>query len=352
MFPIAGALGSIGGSILGNIFSSGDREAAERAMAAANAEIQQLQVPIHLAGPIILDKFKREGILTPELEQSIGQEVSKVSQIQEDPRLKEAQLHALGGLKQVSEAGLRPEDRAALSQIRQQAQRDNEAKRQQILQNMQSRGIAGSGNELAAQLAASQSAAESQERAGMDVSSQASQRALQALRESGGLAGNIREQDFGVERVKAGAEDELNRFNIQNQRDVQGRNISAKNAAQDANLRALQTASDRNVGAQNQEYAAQRNRAADVYGMQTQKAKMMSDMLSSKAKQSQDEAARKQQSWSSAGGAAGQLAQSALTPQAKFDTKTGAALHDPQTGKAYGSTETDYERALREGHGG
>lgn len=305
---IAGIAGNVLGSVVGNIASSGDRDRAARAMQEAMAHIQSLNVPVHLAGPIILDKFQRAGILTPELEQQINQGVSKVSQIQEDPMMREAQLSALSGLKQVSQSGLRPEDRAALSQIRQQAQRDNQAKQQQILQNMQSRGIAGSGNELAAQLAASQSAAESQERAGMDISSQASQRALQALRDSGGLAGNIREQDFGVESVKAGAEDELNRFNIQNQRDVQYRNVSAKNAAQAANLGALQNASDMNVGAQNQEYAAQRNRAADVYGMQANKAGMMSDMLSSKAKQSQDEAARKQQSWSSIGSTAGQIA--------------------------------------------
>lgn len=302
---IGTAIGAVAGGLIGLFSSSGDRDKAEKANAEAMAAIRNLNVPIDQAAPIILEAYKRQGILTPEIEQHINVGVSKVSQIQEDPRLKDAQMGALSQMQQVAKGGLRPEDRANLAKIRQQAQQDQQAKLAQIQQGMQARGLAGGGSELAAQLMAAQSGAQGAESAGLDIASQASQRALQAMGQSATMGGQIRAQDFGINQSKASAADELNRFDVQNQLNQQARNVGAKNTAQASNLGALQTADDRNVASQNQEYAAQKQRQQDLFNMQAKKAQMTADAASGQARQSQDEAGRKQQSFGQMGAAAG-----------------------------------------------
>lgn len=243
------------GGILGKVFSGGARKKAEALAKEAYAEIDKLGLPPDEAMPLLLEKFKSAGMYTPELEQEINQEVSKVAQITEDPRLKDAQMRALESLQQSGRTGLNATDRAAYNKLRQESQRDTEARRQGIIQNMQARGQAGSGGELAAQLLSAQAGADQQSAAGDELAGAAAQRALQAMAQSGQLGGQVRGQDLDFNKTIAEAQDEMERFNIQNAVNRQQRNIGSKNQAQASNLANEQAIMNANAQQANQEQA-------------------------------------------------------------------------------------------------
>ena len=259
---------SIGAPIVGGLLgSSSAKKAAAAQVAAARQALDQLNAigyPPDVSKEIILQRYQSEGTLTPELMQSIDLAASEVANIQEDPSLRNAQMEALNTLGQVSRGGLRAEDRAAYNELRQKTQQDAEAKRQQIIQAMQARGMGGSGNELIAQLQAGQ-AAEDQASAQADrLAAQASQNALQALNQRLAGAGNVRGQDMSAAQMKAQAIDDRNRFMYQNSMNVQQANINARNAAQQANLQNTQRLSEMNTTQGNEELQRQ-NQAKRQY---------------------------------------------------------------------------------------
>ena len=259
MDPVS--IASIAAPVVGGLLGgSAASKAAKAQAAAARQALEQLNAigyPPDVSKEIILQQYQSQGTLTPELMQSIDLAASEVANIQEDPSLRNAQMEALNTLGQVSRGGLRAEDRAAYNELRQKTQQDAEAKRQQIIQAMQARGMGGSGNELIAQLQAGQ-AAEDQASAQADrLAAQASQNALQALNQRLAGASNVRGQDMSAAQMKAQAIDDRNRFMYQNSMNVQQANINARNAAQQANLQNAQRLSEMNTTQANQELQRQ-----------------------------------------------------------------------------------------------
>lgn len=247
--------------MIANAKNQKDRAAAKSAMKDSLKKLEEVGMPPDLSQALILKEYERAGIYTPELEQDLNDSIaeSSVGAIKEDPALREAQTTALQSMQQRGKVGLSAEDRAALNQVRSQVQTDSEAKRQQILQQMQSRGMGGSGAELMAQLSSSQGAAD-QAAAGSDtLMAQAQQRAMEALGKSSDMAGSLRGQDFDVESTKAKALDERNRFLAENSIGRQQRNVGALNQAQMLNLEEQQRIADANVNQANLE--AQRQSA-------------------------------------------------------------------------------------------
>lgn len=141
-----------------------------------------------------------------------------------DPATLAAQNNALQGLISRSQTGYDLGDRAniqgALSDVAQQ----NAGNMGAIQQRMAAQGQANSGNALAAQLANAQGQAGRANQAGTNVAIQGRQRALQALQDSAGLAGQMRQQQYGQLSDAARA-----------QMDINARN-------QDMRMRALQNA--------------------------------------------------------------------------------------------------------------
>jgi len=252
LFDIIGGIIGLGTDIIGGIVGAGEQAKAQDAFNKAFEQIQSTGAPPALAKELLLKEFQQAGILTPEIEQKIDVGISKVSQISEDPSIRDARVNVLNQLQQLGKTGINAEDRVVLNEIREQAQRDAEAKRQQILQNMQARGLAGSGAELAASLQASQSAANEQAAAGDRQAAIASQRALQALLNADQTAASLRGQDFDIAKTKAGAEDAFRTFDVQNQVGQQMRNVNAKNTASQINLANVQDIANKNVGVQHE----------------------------------------------------------------------------------------------------
>lgn len=275
----AGAI--IGGAVLGGISASKGRKAAQQAAAKAYEELAKLGLPPDLSREIILQKYEEMGMLTPELEQDIDLQASEVSKIQEDPSLRTAQMESLNTLAQVSRGGLRAEDRSAFNELRAATARDSEAKRQQILQGMMSRGMGGSGADLMAQLQSSQAAEDTASAQSDRLAAQASVNALNALNQKAQLSGNIRGQDFDVNQTRAQALDDRNQFLYQNSVARQRNNISALNQAQQANLANRQRVSEMNTQQANQELQrqneAKRDYWQDQFGLATAKANALNN---------------------------------------------------------------------------
>jgi len=312
--PLGGALigaavvAPILGGIIGNMSSASDRKKAQAANDKALKSIEAVGAPPDLSKQIILNEYRQAGILTPELEQNIDAGVSRVSQIKEDPALREAQMKALDLISKRGVTGLGPEDRAALNQIRSRVQQDMQAKSAQIQQNMQARGIGGSGADLAAQLSNAQAGAQQASEQSDTIGAQASQRALQALQASGTLGSQIRGQEFDINKAREGAADEFRKFDVQNQLGVQSRNVGAKNQAQQFNLTNLQDIMNRNTQAQNSEKARQMQGQQMNWESQLARGGALAGALNQSANVAQQRAAQTGQMWSNIGSGVGSAA--------------------------------------------
>lgn len=253
--------------VIANMKAKKDRAAQKDAMKDALAQFDKAGTPPDLSKALLLKELERQGMYTPELEQDLNDTVaeSEVGKIKEDTSLRDAQKSALASLQKRGKVGLSAEDRAALNQVRSEVQRDSEAKRQQIIQQMQARGMGGSGAELAMQLQSAQGAADQAASGSDTIMAQAQQRALQALGQSADVASGIRGQDFGVAQAKGSAIDERNRFLAQNSIERQRANVGSLNEAQRMNLIEQQRIADANTQMQNAELLRQNQAKRDYF---------------------------------------------------------------------------------------
>lgn len=306
MMAIGSVAAPIVGGLVGNLMGSSDRKRQRAAMAEAMRALQSVGAPPDLSKEIIYKELERAGILTPELEKEIQVAESEMGKLQEkDSSLRDTQKQALERLKQQAQSGLTAEDRAALNQVRGEVQRDSEAKRQQIMQTMQSRGMGGSGAELMSALQSAQGAAD-QAATGSDVvMAQAQQRALQALSESGRMAGDVRGQDFGIDSARAQALDERNRMLAQNSVARQAGNVNRLNTAQMANLAEQQRIQDANAQMANAEKLRQVQEQGALFDRRLGQAQGIANAQLGQASFAGQQAAQKQQMGSSIGSGLG-----------------------------------------------
>ena len=274
------ALGA-GANILGGVLGAEEgrkgRAAQKDAMNQALAQFAGIEVPeLQAFSP---EELKYLGDFDPRLEQALTLQDTAMEQVAADPRLQAQQMAALESIAGMTGQEMTPAEQAALMQIRRGAAAEAQAKQGQILQNMQARGLGGSGAELIAKLKAAQSGADRQGAMGLDVAKQAQQRALQAMSQQGQLAGNIHAQDVGEQERLAAARDVVNKFNLTNQQAVGQRNVAAQNQAGLRNLQTQQDLANRNVAQRNlaqqhnigrdeREFQMQRQLAANRAGIQ------------------------------------------------------------------------------------
>lgn len=254
--PVSAGLGLAGGILSADENRSASTDAGNAQKSAISAMIAKLDavgMPPDQSAALILDQYKQAGILTPQLESQIHDSISQFSNIKRDDATRSMQVNALKQMSQYGKAGLTPDERAAMRLAQNDVQRQNEANQQSIIQNMQSRGMQGSGAEMAARLGGAQGSANNASEQADRVSSMAAQRALAAISQGNTMAGQLRTQDFGEEGTKASAQDQMNRFNTQNQMAINQRNVATGNRDQEANLINKQSISNANTGQNNQE---------------------------------------------------------------------------------------------------
>lgn len=250
---VAGAGLGLAGGLAGMGKSNSAAGSAADLRAQALAAMNAVPLPTDLANKIYYNQYQNAGALTPTQEQTLNAAPSIAGQTIGNAGLQSAQMQALNAMKNVSQTGMSSTDRARLNQIQQQAATQAEGQKQAVMQNFAQRGQGGSGNELLAQLQASQNASNQANQAGLGVAANAQQNALSALGQYGQQAGQMEGQQFGQQFQAGSAADQLNRFNTQNQLSQQARNVAGQNAAQQYNLQNSQNLANANTGQTNQE---------------------------------------------------------------------------------------------------
>ncbi len=217
---------------------------------------KDLQAPTAEELSFQLEQLVQQGVLTPEQAQASLLDGSAMSGVSTDPALATAQMDALTSLQDISgNGGLTAADKFKLSQIQQDESTQSRGAREAIMSNMAARGAGGSGASMLAQLQNAQDSASRQSNRDLGVAAMAQERALQALMQSGSLAGQMQQTQFGQKAQVADAQDNIARFNAQNSQAVNMQNVQARNAAQAANLQAKQSIADQNVQARNAQAA-------------------------------------------------------------------------------------------------
>lgn len=191
---------------------------------------------------------------------------TELQEVKTDPTLQEAQRKALAQVQDIADrGGLSEGDEARLRQIQREEAIRERGQRQAITQAAQSRGVAGSGLELAQQLASQQGAAERSSQRDLGVAQQAQDRALQSILQSGQLAGQIRGQEFGEQARAAEAQDIINRFNV-----------AARSQAGIQALGERQRVADVNVETANRERALEQQRRQQEFENRLRRAQSIS----------------------------------------------------------------------------
>lgn len=248
----------MGANLLGGLFGAGGlSEAEHQALGMIHdsiAEYESIGVPTEEAMRLSLEKYRSEGKLTPQLEQVINQGRSELEGISTDPRLRDAEIDSLDALRNVYESGGESlADKATFERAMDDSAQAERGAREAILMDAAQRGSSTSGGTLAAQLLNQQESARRGHDIGLTRAGMAQDRALEALRSSGELAGNIQGREFGQKAQVASAQDIINAANTAASRGVQQRNVAAMNTAQGANLANQQDISNRNVDISNQQ---------------------------------------------------------------------------------------------------
>lgn len=238
---------------LGDFFSGGASGKANSALNSASARFGQIEAPSLEQMRLDLERAVSAGEMSPEDAQLYLQEQTDLAEFSQDPRLKQAQMGALDKLSQMADGGLSDADQAQLSQIASQERTAEKGQRDAIMQQAAMRGAGGSGLELAQQLLNQQQSAQRQSQRDTDVAGMAQQRALQAIAQSGQLAGQIGQQDLNQAATVSSAKDAINRFNTQARAGTNQLNVGARNQAQASNLDRAQGISNMNTGIANQE---------------------------------------------------------------------------------------------------
>jgi hypothetical protein len=307
MAAVGQAAAPIIGGLMGSMLGSDDREAAAANMAKAVQALQDVGLPPDLSHAIILEKFKSAGVLTPQLEQDLGHVTSKFAEFKEDQNLKNVQTDALSALSQRAKTGLSAEDQSNLNQIRTKALSDAEGQKQAVVQQMAARGMGGSGNELVAQLAAGQNAANQEASQGLNIAAQAQRAALDAIQQRASMASAMRGQDLQTAQATGNAADIMAKFNQENSMGRQTRNVGTQNQAQQYNLTQAQNIGNMNTDANNKELYRQAGASRDFWNDKLTQAKSVAGALTGQADSLNESSDRKAKQGAGVGAGVGQM---------------------------------------------
>lgn len=153
------------------------------------------------------------GIKDPKLAEYVGDYISQAASAAPDQRDVEAQQRQLAKLEGLSDPSITAEEKLMMEMARRQTGSDLKAKRGAIANDLQSRGVYGSGSELTMNLAAQQEAAQRQALEMLGAQSNAQQRAMTALRGAADLSTSMRGSSAQESQFRGTAADRAAEFN-------------------------------------------------------------------------------------------------------------------------------------------
>lgn len=240
-----------GGIMAGRAASKAAKEAAaaqEAAYREAVARMESVGIPSIEAQKIALQMPEFAG-----LADNIQLGDTELAKVSTESSLAEARKNALRQLQERSTEGLTTEDKLMARQLRDSTISRQQSADQDILRSMAERGTLDSGTMLAQRLLSNQGAAQSEERAAMELAGQASQNRQQAIMQAAGLAGQIEQDQYargsqlaqkrdaraeinaantmGTQRYNLGRQDahNVNRANLTNQQEMYNRALIGQN---------------------------------------------------------------------------------------------------------------------------
>lgn len=263
--PWGAAIGGVAGYMMGADDNSDEH--LKRTLAMAEG------IPLPVLKQYYPDIYQTVVSLNPELETAVNLGPSAMEGVSTDPALKQAQMKALLQMQEVAEnGGMNFTDKAALNNIQNEVNTNLQGQQGAIMQNLATRGMSGGGSELVQRQMAAQGASNQQADMALNVKAQAERRALEAMMQSGQLAGQQQGQDFAQQSNIAQAKDAINQFNTANQQQVMTNNTSAKNNSQQWNAQNAQSTANSNT--QNANAARQQNLTLEQQQYQNRLAKL------------------------------------------------------------------------------
>ena len=277
--PVTAALIGGGGAIAGGLMGYLTRP--DLSASTGSAKLQALTALINRPPEIPEVEFAKYstpealsylGNFTPEELQATGLPSGVINQA-----MRQKQLQAIGGVEELSQTGLSAIDRAALTEIQNEIATQERGQRESILQNMAQKGLSGSGQELAAQLQASQSASQLASQQGLQRAAQAQRARVDALSNLSNMATGIENTDFQRQAQKTQAQDVINQFNTQN-RNVAGlRNLQTQQDLSTMNAQEKNRIAQANIDLMNRQMVENKiNRPKAQYGLQSDYASSLS----------------------------------------------------------------------------
>lgn len=178
-------------------------------------------------------------------------QASQFGNITTDPRLANAELAALSSLEErAMGSGLSLQDEADMVRLKTQTNAQNRGRQGAIQQEMQRRGMTGSGMDLVARMQSAQAATDQEALASLEKAAMAQAGQRDAASRMGGMASSMRGQQFNEQAQKAAAQDAIARFNTANTVGQQQANWQAQQRAKQMNWDRTNQTSDRNTGSQ------------------------------------------------------------------------------------------------------
>jgi len=251
---IAGTVAvGLGTAVLNWLNSDEARKASAAERKRMEALLAKIQTPNFKPDDLTTEEYRVVGTFAPEAAPYI--QLAKPELVSGETELAqvglEPRLAALRKLTEVSRTGRDLESDILMQQAAEEAARVGRGLSGSITQGMASRGQLGSGQELAAQLAAQQQgttrAADSTRVAALE----AIRRRNEALAGSAELGGQIRSEAIGLEKSRADVINEFNKLSSARQQDYQNYYADLQNQAALRALQERQRVEDANVAGRN-----------------------------------------------------------------------------------------------------
>jgi hypothetical protein len=303
-YPLAAAAGS---AIIGKMTEPSLKSGSEGIYRDIARDVDKVKPPTVEEQYVQVESLVQQGLITPLEAEEILADPSLMAEITTDPFIAQAQQESLAKLQEIGEEGLTLEDKARLEQVRREVGAQEKGQRERLAQEMEERGVRGSGIELAAQLQLQQSAADRRSQEALEQEARAEQRALEAIMQSGQVAGQMRGQQFGEQSAKAQAEDAIRQFNVANQRQVQEANIQRQMQSQVSNLAEKQRLADANTARRQEEELRRAQLKQQRFQNLMQKEETKAAAMGGVAKSREGEAKRRGALYGGLIGAAGQI---------------------------------------------
>lgn len=263
-----------------------------------------------------LERYVNAGILTPSQAQAYLQDKNAYDQATGSQPAREAEISALSKLQDISESGgMDAQSRAALEEAQNKAQIQEQGMNSYILDQLAQRGIPTSLMGAAMQAANAGTQSQNLHMAGVQAASDAEQRALQALSESGTLGANIENQTFGEQAQKAAAQNAINQWNAANQTQNSQFNAANRQNAGVYNAANAQNVANENTGTRNARTQYNAQIPQQMFNNSMQKATGQAGVSTDQAKQAMQSGQQEAGLISGLIGGASQMGASALAPQ-------------------------------------